>query len=195
MCLHHAVSRWFPSHTKNILPQRCARSGSSLSLTSNSVEASCHRGLHDATMAGKTGRSTGMSLNTETYITRSPSWYPITNSHSKRCTSTSLIGWTRGRARKRHKGMENRNLLVGLIRRRWITLFKSSFCDLRTWSSQTTRSVSEMAKTLFWPIATFPCSRPCELGLSTWTASTSTGGAARTMGWCCDCATSKDSES
>ena len=102
----------------------------------------------------ETERSMGMSLKTETYITRYPSRYLITNSHSKRCTSTSLIGRTRGRAHKRHKGMEKWDLLVGLIWRRWITPLESSFCDLRSSSSHTTSSVSEMAKTVFWPIAT-----------------------------------------
>ena len=95
-----------------------------------------------------------MSLKTETYITRSPSRHPITNSHSKRCTSTSLIERTRGRARKQHKGMEKWDLLVGLIWRRWITPLESSFCDLRSSSSLTTGSVLKMAKTVSWPIAT-----------------------------------------
>ncbi len=141
MCLHHAVRRWFPSHTKNIFPQRCARSGSSI-LTSNSAEASCQRELHEAIMADETGRSMGMSLKIKTYITQSPSQYSITNSHSKRSTSTSLIGRSRGRTRKRHKRMEKRDLLVGLIQRRWITLFESSFCDLRSSSSDRTWLVS-----------------------------------------------------
>ena len=151
MCLHHAMSRWFPSQMKNIFPQRCARSGSSLSLTSNSAEASCQRGLHEAIIVGETRRSTGMSLKTKMYITGSPFRYPITNSHSKRCTSTSLIGQTKRRVRKRHKGMEKQDLLVGLIRRRWITPFESSFCDLWSCNSHTTWSVSEMAKTVAWP--------------------------------------------
>ena len=132
MCLHHVVSRWLPSQTKNIFPARCARSESSLSLTSNSALASCQRGLQAAIIAGKTGRSTRTSLKADTYITRSPSQYPITYSHSKRCTFTSLIGRTRRRPLKRHKGMEKRELLVGLIRRRWITPLESSFWDLRS---------------------------------------------------------------
>lgn len=151
MCLHHAESRWFPSHTKNILPDRCARSGSSLSLTSNSALASCHRGLQEDTISGETGMSTEMSLNEDTYSTRSPSRYPITNSHSRRCTSTSLIGRTRGRHRKRHKGMEKRDFTMGLIRRRWITPLESSFCVLRSSSSLTTGSVSATAMTVSWP--------------------------------------------
>ena len=106
MCLHHAVSQCFPFHTKNIFLQRCARSGSFFSLTSNSAEASCQRGLHEAIMAGETGRSMGISLKFEMYITQSPSWCPIINSHSKRCTSTLLIGRTRRRTRKHYKGME-----------------------------------------------------------------------------------------
>ena len=154
MCLDHALNRCFPSHTKNIFPQRCARSGPSLSLTSNFALASCQRGLQEAIIAGETGRSTGTSLKAETYITRSPSRYPITNSHSKRCTSTSLIGRTRGRPRKRHKGMEKRHLLVGLIQRRWITPLESSFCDLRSSSLHTTGSVSATVRTVSWPIAT-----------------------------------------
>ena len=198
MCLHHAVSRWFPPHTKNIFPQRCARSGSSFSLTSNSAEASCQKGLHEAIMAEETWTSTGMSLKTETYITQSPSRYPITNSHSKHCTSTSLIGRTRGRACKWHKRIEKWDLIVGLIRRRWITLFESSFCDLRSSSSHTTGSVLATATTLSWPIDnTFPCIWPCKLALSTWAAPTLTAGAAimiSSTDWCCSSATSKDWE-
>ena len=154
MCLHHAVSWWFPSHRNYIFPQRSARSGSSFRMTSNSAEASCHKGLHEAIMAGETERWTGMSLKTETYIIQSPSWYPITNSHSNRSTSTSLIGWTIGRASKRHKGMEKQDLLVGLIWRRWITPLESSFFHLQSSSTHTTRSVLEMAKTVSWPSAT-----------------------------------------
>ena len=62
MCLHHAVSWWSSSHTKNIFPQRCARFRSCFSLTLNFAEVSCQRGLQEAMMAEETGRSTGMSL-------------------------------------------------------------------------------------------------------------------------------------
>ena len=111
-----------------------------------------HKGLQEAIIVGETGRSTGTSLKAETYITRSPSRYPITNSHSKRCTS--LIGQTRERPRKRHKGMEKRDLLVDLIWRRSITPLESSFCDLQSSSSYTTRSMSATARTISWPIPT-----------------------------------------
>src|ERR1700737_1193691 len=70
-----------------------------------------------AIMEGGMGRSTGTSLKADTHRTRSPSRYPIRNSHSKRCTSTSLIGRTRGRAFKRHKERNKRDCPVGLTRR------------------------------------------------------------------------------
>ena len=103
---------------------------------------------------GGTGRSTGTSLKVDTYIIRTPSRYPITNSYSKRCISTSLIGWTRMRPLKRHKGIEKWHLLVGLLRRRWITPLEFFFCDLQSSSSHTTWSVLYMAKTVTWQITT-----------------------------------------
>ena len=45
MCLHQAVNRWFPLHTKNILPTRWARLESFWSMKSNSSLASCHNEL------------------------------------------------------------------------------------------------------------------------------------------------------
>ena len=102
---------------------------------SNSALVSCQRGLHEAIISGETRRTTGMSLNAETLRTRSLFRYPMTNSHSNRCTSTSFIRRTRGRALKRHKRMDKRNLPVGLIRRRLITPLESSFCNF--WSSHT----------------------------------------------------------
>ena len=140
----------FPN--KGHIPNEMCKIWSSLSLTLNFALASCQRRLYAAIIAGQTGRSTGTSLKVDTYITQSPSRYPITNSRSKRCTLTSLIGQTRGRPLKRHKGMEKRDLLVGLIRRRWITPLESSFCDLRSSSSHGIGSVLEMAKMISWPI-------------------------------------------
>ena len=131
MCLHQAVNRWFPSQTKNILPTKHARWESLWSMASNSALASCHNGLHEDLMSSETSRGSSRLLYAKTYKARSPSRYPMTNSFSKRKTSTSLIGRTRGRVLKRHNGIEKRDFPRGLNRSRWITVLESCFCDLR----------------------------------------------------------------
>src|SRR5579875_1931759 len=99
---------------KNIFPISEARSGSLLSHSSKLVLASCQAGDQEALISSMIGRSSSRLLYGETYIARSPSRYPITNSFSRRATSTSLMGLTRGRHRNRHKGMQNRDLPRGL---------------------------------------------------------------------------------
>ena len=62
MCSDQAVKRWFPSHTKNILPTRWARSESFRSIESNSSFASCHKELQELMISSVTWRTSSRLL-------------------------------------------------------------------------------------------------------------------------------------